>query len=299
MKSRAILLLTAFIWGFAFVAQRQGMESVPPFTFNAIRFLLGAVSLLPFALMQQRRNSSRATANPRSMWLGGMLTGLVLFIAASLQQIGIVDTSAGKAGFITGLYVVIVPLMGLVRGHRAGFWIWFGASASVVGLYLLTVTETWVIARGDAFVLASAFFLALHVQLVDRYSASIGTLRLSLIQFSVVVLCSFVVALGLETVTLDGLRAGLGAILYTGLLSVGVAYTLQVVGQRDTPPAQAAIILSLETVFAALGGWLILGESLPARGLLGCGLMFAGMLASQLGGALSLQRVKAFFNTAP
>jgi len=268
------------------------MESVPPFTFNAIRFLIGCVSLVPFALMQQRRVSHTPTPTRRILWLGGIATGLVLFTAASLQQIGMVETAAGKAGFITGLYVVIVPLMGLARGHRAGFWIWAGAVASVVGLYLLTVTETLTIERGDLFVLASAFFLALHVQMIDRFSARLGAIRLSIIQFGVVVICSFIVALGFETATLAGLRAGLGAILYTGLLSVGVAYTLQVVGQRDTPPAQAAIILSLETVFAVLGGWLLLSEALPARGLLGCALMFGGTLASQLGGVFSWKRIR-------
>ncbi len=281
MKSRLILIATAIIWGFAFVAQRKGMESVQPFTFNAVRFLIGFISLMPVMLVN-RRQDIHNSSSAKTIWLGGALTGLVLFIAASLQQIGMVYTTAGKAGFITGLYVVLVPIMGLALRHRTGVWTWLGAVASIVGLYLLTVTDALAIEQGDLFVLASAFFLALHVHLIGYFSARIGAIRLSMIQSAIVVIASLITALSFETIRIDGLLDAAAPILYTGVLSIGVAYTLQAVGQRNTPPSQAAIILSLESVFAAVGGWLLLNETLPLKGLVGCGLMFAGMTVSQL-----------------
>lgn len=289
MKSRALLLVTCVIWGLAFVAQRKAMETVPPFTFNAVRFLIGGLSLLPFALVYQRRDTHASHPTPRraTIWVGGLITGLALFAAASLQQIGMIYTTAGKAGFITGLYVVLVPILGLALGQRTGKWTWLGALATVIGLYLLTVTETLAIDYGDVLVIASAFFLTLHVLLIARFSARIGALRLSLLQFAVVVIGSFAVAFSFETISIAGLMAGSVPILYTGLLSVGVAYTFQAIGQRDTPPAQAAVLLSLESVFAVIGGWLLLGETLPLRGILGCGIIFAGMTVSQLDNTLN------------
>jgi len=280
LKARVVLLCAAIIWGLAFVAQRQGMEFIAPFTFNAVRFALGSASLLPFVLVT--RNTSRSTANRRTMALGGMAAGAILFVASSFQQIGIVYTTAGKAGFITGLYVILVPILGLALRQRAGAWTWLGALAGVSGLYLLAVTEALTIEYGDGLVLVGALFWTLHVHLIARLAAPIGALRLALIQFIVCALLSFLAALGVETIRVQDVLDAALPILYTGILSVGVAYTFQVIGQRETPPAQAAIILSLETVFAALGGWLILNETLPLRGIIGCALMFGGMIVSQL-----------------
>ena len=287
MKSRLALFTAAIIWGFAFVAQRKGMESVQPFTFNAVRFLVGCIALLPLMFINRRQDIHKSTS-VKTIFFGGALTGLVLFIAASLQQIGLVYTSAGKAGFITGLYVVLVPIMGLALQHRIGAWTWLGAFASIIGLYLLTITDTLTIEQGDLFLLAGAFFWTTHVHLVGYFSARIGAIRLSLIQSAIVVIASLIVALSVETIRVEGLVDAALPILFTGVLSIGVAYTLQIVGQRNTPPSQAAIILSLESVFAVIGGWLLLGESLPAKELIGCGLMFAGMTVSQLDNELGL-----------
>lgn len=284
LGARVLLLVAAIIWGLAFVAQRQGMEFVQPFTFNAVRFALGSVSLLPFVFLN--RHTPRAV-NRRTLWLASVACGTVLFIAGSLQQIGIVYTTAGKAGFITGLYVILVPILGFVLQQRTGAWTWLGALAGVVGLYLLSVTDTHTIEYGDFLVLVGAFFWAIHVHLIARFVAPVGALRLALIQFVICALWSFLAALAFETIRAQDVLNAAIPILYTGILSVGVAYTFQVLGQRETPPAQAAIILSLETVFAVLGGWLILNETLPLRGILGCALMFSGMIVSQLDRQLS------------
>jgi len=286
LKSDALLMLTATIWGFAFVAQRVGMEYVGPFTFNGVRFALGSLSLVPLMLLKRKNPSAIAALLPpadrRTVAWGGALAGLVLFMGASLQQVGLVHTTAGNAGFITGLYVVIVPLLGLFWRQRPDLGTWIGALLAAAGLYLLSVTAAFEIAFGDLLVLVGAFFWAAHVLIIGWLSPRIESIQLACIQFAVCSLLSLITAAALETMTLQGLMGAALPILYGGLLSVGVAYTLQVVAQRDARPAHAAIILSLESVFAALGGWLLLGELLSARALAGCSLMMAGMLLSQL-----------------
>lgn len=286
LKSDALLMLTATIWGFAFVAQRVGMEYVGPFTFNGVRFALGSLSLVPLMLLKRKNPSAIAALLPpadrQTVAWGGALAGLVLFMGASLQQVGLVHTTAGNAGFITGLYVVIVPLLGLFWRQRPDLGTWIGALLAAAGLYLLSVTAAFEIAFGDLLVLVGAFFWAAHVLIIGWLSPRIESIQLACIQFAVCSLLSLITAAALETMTLQGLMGAALPILYGGLLSVGVAYTLQVVAQRDARPAHAAIILSLESVFAALGGWLLLGELLSARALAGCSLMMAGMLLSQL-----------------
>jgi len=294
-----LLLLTAAIWGFAFVAQRAGMEYIQPFTYNGVRFALGSLSLLPLIFLLGRRsrraagNTSPGGATSTSggstagrgrdgrVWLYGLLCGSVLFTAASLQQVGIVYTTAGKAGFITGLYVVLVPLSGLLWRQRAGWSRWAGAGLALAGLYLLSVTRGFTVARGDFLVLLSALFWTAHVQLIGWFSPKTDSLVLASIQFAVCSFFSLVVAAAAETVVLEGILRAAVPILYGGLCSVGIAYTLQVVVQKTAHPAHAAIILSLEGAFAVLGGWLILGELLSLRGLIGCALMLAGMIVSQ------------------
>ncbi|MFP4038106.1 MAG: DMT family transporter, partial [Desulfobacteraceae bacterium] len=287
-KADWLLLLTALIWGSAFVAQRAGMEHVGPFTFNGVRFALGSLILLPLALRSRplvpggvQSGSPQAAAAPTSLW-GGGLAGVVLFVAAALQQVGLVYTTAGKAGFITGLYVIIVPLMGLMWGFRPGWGGWLGACLAVAGLYLLSVTEDFSLAKGDFLELLGAFFWAGHVLILGWLSPKVRRIRLACTQFAVCSVLSLAAASALETITWAGIRGAAVPILYGGLLSVGVAYTLQVIAQRHAPPVHAAVILSLEAVFAALAGWLILGEVLGLRGVVGCGLMLAGMLAAQL-----------------
>lgn len=283
LRAELLLLLTAIIWGFAFVAQRVGMEHVGPFTYNGVRFVLGALSLLPLLWMNRRAVAPISHGDRRLIWGGGLLAGLLLFAGASLQQVGIVYTTAGKAGFITGLYVVIVPLVGLFWGHRTPWSTWVGAMAATTGLFLLTMTDDLTLGSGDGLVLIGAFFWSAHVLAIGRLSQRIEPLLLSCLQFVVCAVLSLAVAITAESISLNGLRAAAQPILYGGILSVGVAYTLQVVAQRDTPPAHAAILLSLETVFAALGGVWLLNETLSGRGIVGCILMFAGMLLSQQG----------------
>jgi drug/metabolite transporter (DMT)-like permease len=293
-KDDALLLLTAAIWGLAFVAQRAGMEHIQPFTYNGVRFALGSLSLLPLILLLRNRSRRRigaesATGKENStregrgakVWLYGLLSGSVLFTAASLQQVGIVYTTAGKAGFITGMYVVLVPLSGLLWRQKAGWSRWVGAGLAVAGLYFLSITRGFTIAKGDLLVLLSALFWTAHVQLIGWFSPKTNSLVLASIQFGVCSLFSLAVAAGTETVVLAGILRAAVPILYGGLCSVGVAYTLQVVVQKTAHPAHAAVILSLEGAFAVLGGWLILGEMLSLRGLIGCALMLGGMIVSQ------------------
>ena len=278
-QADGLLLLTAAIWGFAFVAQRVGMESVGPYTYNGVRFALGSASLLPLIAFGSRGGR----AKPGGAWLrGGVLAGVVLFAGASLQQVGLVTTTAGKAGFITGLYVVIVPLLGLFWRQRPGAGTWLGAALAAVGLYLLSVTGDFTIASGDVLELVGAFCWAGHVLLIGWLSPRTDVLKLASVQCAVCSLFSLATAFAIETVTLQGIVAAALPILYGGLFSVGIAYTLQIVAQRHAHPAHTAILLSLEGTFAALGGWMLIGEELSPRALLGAGLMLAGMLCSQL-----------------
>lgn len=288
LRADGLLMLTALIWGAAFVAQRLGMEHVGPFTFNGIRFALGALALQP--LIWKMRQTRTREGGGEGIETGrivrfGIVAGCVLFAGAALQQVGIVYTTAGKAGFITGLYVVMVPLFGLFLGNRAGAGTWLGALAAAVGLYLLSVNEDFSIAYGDVLELIGAVFWAGHVLLISRLSPGMdGTdaVRLAAAQFVVCSALSLGFGLALEPITLEGIYGAAVPILYGGLMSVGVAYTLQVVAQRDADPAHAAIILSLEAVFAAVAGYFVLGEVLALRALIGCGLMLGGMLLSQL-----------------
>jgi drug/metabolite transporter (DMT)-like permease len=278
LRADLLLLLAAAIWGFAFVAQRLGMQAVGPLTFNAARFALGALVLVPLARARGASAASWRDDLPR-----GLTLGVVLFGGATLQQWGIITTDAGKAGFITGLYVILVPLIGLLAGQRTARNTWLGAVLAVGGLFLLTVREGSAMARGDLLVLAGAAFWAVHVLLIGRFSPRTEPVRLAALQFAVCAALSLVGALWLEAPTAAAVRSAAGPILYAGLLSTGVAYTLQVVAQQKAPPAHAAIILSLEAVFALAGGVVVLGESLGGRELAGCATMFTGMIVSQVG----------------
>ena len=275
-----LLLLVALIWGFGFVAQRAGMEHIGPYAFNGIRFLLGGLCLLPLVL-RTHRSLPVSTQQIPLLYAGGM-AGLVLFAGATLQQVGIQYTTAGKAGFITGLYVVIVPLIGIFFRQVTGMGTWIGAILAVVGMYLLSVRGTMAIDPGDLFVLIGAFFWAIHVLLLGYLSPRTIPVRLAMVQFFVCGLLSLVIAFCIENITLSAIRDAAIPILYGGIASVGAGYTLQVVVQRRAHPAHAAILLSLESAFAALGGWWLLNEHLSIRGITGCALMLAGMLISQL-----------------
>ncbi len=287
-RSDVILLSTAIIWGFAFVAQRVGMNYIGPFLFNGIRFALGCLVLLPFimknGISNGRNFKQREALNLKTLVLGGALAGLTLFGGSSLQQVGIVYTTAGKAGFITGLYVVIVPFLALIWKQHTNRGTWVGAICAALGLYFLSITEQFTIDFGDFLVLLGAFCFAAHVLVIGWLSPKMDSLRLAFIQYSAVSLISLFTAFIVEVVSLKGILQASVPILYGGVMSVGIAYTLQVIGQRTAHPAHASIILSLEAVFAALGGWLLLQEIMTFRQMSGCALMLSGMLISQLWG---------------
>ncbi len=291
LKANLLLLLTAVIWGLAFVAQRVGMEYVGPFTFNGVRFMLGALTLLPL-LFYFRLDSQNLAPRLKSPLVPGLLAGMVLFIASSFQQIGLVTTTAGKAAFITSLYIVLVPVVGIFLGQRNGRWTWLGCGLAVAGLYLLCVKESWSIQSGDLLELIGAFFWALHILIIGFYAVRVDILKLSCIQFLTCSLLSMAVALVMEPIVVSNLIAAAVPILYGGICSVGIAYTLQAVGQKHAPPAHAAIILSLEASFAVLGGFLLLGEQMGTREIMGCLLMLSGMLVSQLQGLSGSKDVK-------
>ena len=276
LRVNGLLLLTALIWGFGFVAQRLGMEHIGPFAFNGIRFILGGLCLLPLC---RRAAPGKHAIGPLK---AGLYAGILLFIAAAAQQIGLVYTTAGKAGFITGMYVVFVPCIGLIMGRRYAWPVWAGAALAAIGLYLLSVQGPLRLDLGDAWVLVGAVFWALHVIALSCLAPRSDPVRLAMVQFYVCGLCSLVLALLFEPISFEAVRAAFWAIVYGGVISVGAGYTLQVVAQGRAKPTHAAILLSTEAPFAALGGWLILGETLTSRMLTGCILMFAAMLIIQL-----------------
>jgi drug/metabolite transporter (DMT)-like permease len=258
---------------------------VGSFSFNGIRFLLGSLSLIPLMLINQRNSKIivKAEKNKYSMLAGG-IAGIILFCGASLQQIGLEETTAGKAAFITGLYIVLVPVLGILLKNRPNKLTILANILALAGLYLLCVTDTFSISRGDLFELMGAFFWAAHILTIDFFSKKADVLKLSFYQFITCSILSLCAAFLTESITWNGLVQAAVPILYGGIFSVGIAYTLQVIGQRDAEPSEAAIILSMETVFAAVGGWLILDEILNLRGIIGCTLMFIGMLLPQLAG---------------
>jgi drug/metabolite transporter (DMT)-like permease len=275
-KADALLLISAVIWGTTFVAQRNGMDHVEPFTFNAARFLLGAMILLPLALKRPLQNTFSKTCQI------GVFLGFILFIGAALQQIGIVYTTAGKAGFITGLYVIIVPFMGLFLSLHVSRNAWIGAILATVGLYFLSIRGDLTFSQGDLFVFVGAFFWALHILVIGRVAQHHNAFHLAIIQFAICALCSIIAALFTETIALPNLQGAFFPIAYSGIFSAAIAFTLQIHAQKNTPETHAAIIFSLEAVFAALAGWAFLNEVLNLREFFGCGLMLAGMLAAQI-----------------
>lgn len=281
LKTNLLLLLVAMIWGFGFVAQRLGMDHLGPFMFNGIRFLLGGLCLLPLAMRSQRIKllPGHRVISPLS---AGICAGILLFIAAALQQVGLVYTTAGKAGFITGIYVVFVPLIGLLLGKRASLGTWIGVALAIVGLYLLSVEGSFELNLGDVLELIGALFWALHVIALAYLSPRTSPVRLAMVQFYVCGVLSLVVAAFFEPVSMANIYAAYQALIYGGIISVGAGYTLQVLLLQKANPTHASILLSMEAPFAALGGWLFLQEMLTLRAMLGCGLMLAAILITQI-----------------
>lgn len=278
-----MMLLAAVIWGSAFVAQRLSAQDIGPFFYTGLRFLLGAGVVLVFCLLlpAQRKALRTIPTDFRLLRAGGIL-GVVTAVAISAQQIGLQYTKIANAGFITSLYVIIVPVMGLLSRHKTATGTWAGAVLAVIGMYFLSVDDHFTVMLGDWYQLVCAIVISVQVLLVGRYAREHDPLLLSLVQFVATGLISMVVALFMEPMTFASVRAALPAILYGGGLSVGIAYTIQVVAQKRASPAHAAVIFSMEGLFAALAGWLVLGETLSLRAIAGCALMLAGLLVCQL-----------------
>lgn len=284
-KASLLLILAAAIWGFAFVAQRIGSKYVGSFMFNGIRFAIGSMSLIPLIIYSSKRVKAEAKNEEGvvsiSAWKPGITLGCVIFVAASLQQIGLTQTSAGKAAFITGFYIVLVPLFGIFLKHSINRTTWYGVILAIIGLYFLSVTENFTILTADLYEMIGAVLWAIQILLIDNYTKKVDALKLSFVQFLTCSILSLIVAFIFEKNTLYGISQAVIPIIYGGICSVGIAYTLQVIAQKNAKPSHTAIILSMEAVFASIGGLIILNEDLGNRGYLGCGLMLAGVLLSQ------------------
>lgn len=279
MKYRLLLLLASLIWGCAFVAQVVGMESLGPFSFNAVRFLIGSASLIPVLFFLPSEKPPKAPPFP--FWVAALLAGAVLFGGAALQQNGLLYTTASKASFITALYILLVPIFGLFFGHELQVNHAIGAVAAIIGIYLLSVTESFEINTGDLLVFLCAFFFTAHILLLAYLVERFSPVQLACGQFFVCGLLNLCFTGG-EGLSFESIRAGLWPLLYGGILSAGVAYTLQVVGQRHLPPTEASMILSMEMIFGALSGVLFLGESMTGREVIGALLMIFGTFLSQI-----------------
>ena len=294
MKNGFMLVLTAFIWGTAFVAQSMGMDYLGPFTFNGVRSLIGGVALLPCILIL--RKGSRRTAGivnkdaemheekdgRKELITGGILCGLLLFAASSLQQIGIQYSTAGKAGFITACYIVIVPFLGIFAHKKIGAKVWVAVVVALVGLYFLCITEAFSIGKGDVLLFLCALVFSVHIMVIDYFSPKVEGVKMACIQFFVCGIASLPPMFLMETPKISAMMDGAFPLFYAGVLSCGVAYTLQIIGQRNVNPAIASLILSLESCFSVLAGWIVLGERLSLRESVGCLLMFAAIILAQL-----------------
>ncbi len=285
LKNGLMLALTAFIWGTAFVAQSVGMDYLGPFTFNGVRSVIGGIALLPcIALLRKVNGQPAASSDGRMMFMGGVLCGLLLFVASSLQQIGIQYTTAGKAGFVTACYIIIVPVLGIFLKKRIGLPVWAAVALSITGLYFLCITEGFSVGKGDTIIFLCAVVFAVHILVIDYFSPRVDGVKMSCIQFFVCGIASLPFMFALEEPTIKGMVEGYGPLLYAGVMSCGVAYTLQIVGQKNVNPAIASLILSLESCFSVLAGWIILGERLSAREIFGCILMFGAIILAQMPG---------------
>ncbi|MCE1162473.1 MAG: DMT family transporter [Thiomonas sp.] len=283
LRASALMLLASLIWGTAFVAQTASIGTVGPFYYTGMRFVLGAAVVLAVMALRRRPDpADHPDSNPGSLLRDGGLLGVVVAISISMQQIGLESTTVANAGFISSLYVVLVPLLGLLWGRRVGVGVWLGALLAAVGMYFLSVRQGYSVRHGDWLELGGALFITVQLLLLGRVAARHDPLLLALVQFVVCGLLCLGAGVLVESISLDAIGRGVWPILYGGALSVGVAYTLQVVAQRHAVPAHAAVIFSMEGVFAALAAWLVLHQALDARALFGCALVFSGLVVSQL-----------------
>lgn len=294
-KNTVLLLLTAVIWGFAFVAQSVGMDYVGCFTFNCVRNLIGGLVLLPCIYLLgriEKKETAQGDAAARgqagkgydrkTLLTGGVCCGVLLCVASNLQQLGIQSTSVGKAGFLTALYIVIVPILGMLFGKKCGLQVWIGVVVALAGFYLLSVKEGFRLEAADMYLLGGALLFSVHILTIDHFSPKVDGVKMSCIQFFVCGILSGIVMLFTEQPTFGAIFAARLPILYAGVLSCGVAYTLQIVGQRNFNPTIASLLLSLESVFSVLAGWFVLQQKLSARELFGCFLIFCAVILAQL-----------------
>lgn len=286
-KNLFILFLTALIWGTAFVAQSVGMDHIGPFTFNAVRSYVGGVALIPVILFFNSRKTTEQRqaekANRKTLILGGICCGIALGVASLFQQVGIQYTTVGKAGFITALYIVIVPILGIFFHKKVGLKVWVSVVIAIVGLYLLCMTESFSLQMGDFLILICALCFSCHILVIDHFSPKVDGVQMSCIQFFTAAVLSTVAMLFVEGVpTVQDVLLSWIPVLYCGVMSSGVAYTLQIIGQKGVNPTIASLVLSLESVIAVLAGWVILGQSMSGREVLGCVLMFGAIILAQL-----------------
>ena len=296
LRQSMLLLLTAAIWGVAFVAQSVGMDYVGPFTFNAVRSLLGGIVLIPCIVLLKRINAgSKDTAGVaecesgdpdgqrKVLLTGGVACGVLLCIASNLQQFGIMYTSVGKSGFITAMYIVLVPVLGIFLKKKAGIKIWCSVAIAVGGLYLLCMTDSgFSIQKGDLLLVLGAVIFSFHILTIDYFSPKVDGVKMSCIQFFTCGILSMVGMFLFEQPQIGAILQAWMPIVYAGVLSCGVAYTLQIVGQKGMNPTVASLILSMESVISVIAGWLILHQKLSGRELLGCVLMFVAIILVQL-----------------
>lgn len=291
LRNSFILFLCAVIWGSAFVAQALGMNHIGPFAFTFARSIIGGLFLLAVIPLLDRikprakdpnEPSQTPWKNPK-VWTGGILCGIILFVSESLQQFGLLYTTVGKAGFLTCLYIVIVPLIGMFIGRKSGLLVWIAVALSCIGLYFLCMPPgEFSLSLGDGLVLACAFSYTLHILVIDRYTMHVDGVRMSCIQFFIGGILGFILMVLFEPPSLQAMKAAAPAFLYAGVCSNGIAYTLQIIGQRGVNPTVASLILSLESVVSVIAGWLILSQSMNSRELLGCALMLGAVILAQL-----------------
>ena len=297
LRQSLLLLLTATIWGVAFVAQSVSMDYVGPFTFNAVRCLIGGVVLLPCIAILKKFNRKNGVecmedetgkevkSSPQSqktLVIGGIACGVLLCVASNLQQFGIMYTTVGKAGFITTLYIILVPIASIFLGKKASGKVWIGAALAAVGMYLLCMTETLKLSRGDLLVFICALIFTVHILVIDHFAEKVDGVELSCLQFLVAGVIGWIGAILFEHPVLSDFIAGIVPLAYAGILSCGVAYTLQIIGQKDLDPTVASLILSMESVFSVLAGFVLLQQTLSLQELSGCILVFAAVILVQL-----------------
>lgn len=292
-KNFILLFITAVIWGVAFVAQSAGMDYVGPYTFNAVRCLLGGIVLIPcvFFLTRSAKKEQKkdGTASkmpvmdrPKDLLIGGLICGFMMFVSTTLQQVGIAYTTVAKAGFITALYIIIVPILGIFLKRKAGLKIWISVVIALVGLYLLCMKGSLSLSKGDFLILICSICFAIHIMVVEHFTEKVSGTKLSCIQFLFAGALSSVLMFLFEEPHWADIGAAWLPICYAGILSCGVAYTFQIIGQRGTDPTIASLILSLESVVSVLAGWILLGETLSPREILGCVLMFGAIILAQI-----------------